>query len=504
MAEEVSDKPSMECEKCGGRLGDCECAFNAAEGRADEGRDAPKDESPLDGLGAGTEEPDDPDRDTLADLDEDAASAKDKVARAETQDETPPPLAADPSETVADAKFRRQMRELGKQPNVALFGYRTAGKSWLLHRLKHHLFEDLGADLDPDFETVAEHGQVLPGTSEIEFHDIVTAPPWTIIDTPGEFTRQLVAGKVEEMWQLVKVLDRATSIIITLPADTLVFGPQVDAKRILSDNDRWKIAAEACGLNPDTEDEDEAARIEEIDEFISELRDDYLDIDRFAKGLFRAAATLSYVRHHKIDALDPKAYKDVTWSKVKRHCGDPRSFQPIGGPNGLDCPVFIALTKADRVVSVLYGDQEIGGAGEMINTRKADMLEWDKTKALQILAKRSGVLNDPEKYPLSRPSEFVRALAPALHTRLVKFCPMSRFDFVSAFFGHDYSNTLQFGHYDLCPQFGVDHMYQWIKSALGLSGKSQKRRMRQALARRLHFSIHGIPKPGDSALKGGD
>lgn len=391
-------------------------------------------------------------------------------------------------------EFLERMRQLGKQPNVALIGYKTAGKTWLLHRLKHHLFEDLAANLDPEFETVPEEGQLLPGTSKIEFHDIVDAPAWTIVDTPGEYTAELIAGNVESLGPLVAVLKRAKAIIITLPADTLVFGPQIDRKRVMTAEVRREIATKACG--PDAG----AKQIASIEEFIKGLRDDYLDVDRFAKGMFRAAATLSYVNANNIDPLDEEKYKqEVTWPKVRSHIGE-TSFKPIGGLDGLACPVFVALTKADRVVSILYGDREIKGAGEIVNLRRQEMLEWPETKALRAVAEHSGMLEQIYRYPLDRPSEFVRALAPALHTRMVGFCPMSRFDFVSAFFGHDYTTSLKYGHYAHCPQWGVDHMFAWMRDAISLSRRTEKRKARQALARRLHFAIHGIPQPGAASL----
>ncbi|MBA4053062.1 MAG: hypothetical protein C0472_14530 [Erythrobacter sp.] len=398
-----------------------------------------------------------------------------------------------PDRTSAEADFLARMAELGDQPNVALIGYKTAGKTWLLHRLKHHLFEDLGANLDPEFETVPEEGQLLPGTSEIEFHDIVDAPAWTIVDTPGEYTAALIAGKVESLGPLVAVLKRAKAIIITLPADTLVFGPHIDRKRVMTAEVRREIASKACGPNANTK------QIAAIEEFIKGLRDDFLDVDRFAKGMFRAAATLSYVNANNINPLDAEDYKKVTWAKVRSHIGEP-SFKPIGGLDGLDCPVFVALTKADRVVSILYGDREIKGAGEIINLRRQEMLAWPETKALRAVAEHSGMLDQIYTYPLGRPSQFVRMLAPALHTRLVRFCPMSRFDFISAFFGHDYTTSLKYGHYAHCPQWGVDHMFKWMRDAIGLSRQTPKRKARQALARRLHFAIHGIPQPGAASL----
>jgi hypothetical protein len=538
MASEAFPDGTLACPKCGKRFGECHHLAAVAESEIEPGTgpdaaDAAEDipppaldvAQPFIGAAARFDAPPPAEEPAPVEAVAEAADEPEDTEEAPLDfaaEEPPPPLAREElplavvapidlgagagakgndaplDRTEAERRFLERMAALGDQPNVALIGYKTAGKTWLLHRLKHHLFEDKGADLDPEFETVPEEGQLLPGTSEIEFHDIVNAPPWTIVDTPGEFTRALIAGEIESLGPLVAVLGRAKAIIITLPADTLVFGPQVDRKRIMTAADRRAIAEKACG-----EDADEA-EIAAIDAFIKGLRDDCLDIERFAKGMFRAAATLSYVRKEGINALDPEQYKQVTWAKVRSHCGDP-SFAPIGGLDGLDCPVFVALTKADRVVSVLQGDREIPGVDEIINLRRQDMLAWPETRALQALAEHSGLLDNFHRYRLDRPSEFVRALAPALHTRLVRFCPMSRFDFVSAFFGHDYTTSLKFGHYAHCPQWGVDHMFDWMRDALGLSKKTEKRKARQKFARRIHFAIHGIPQPGAAGLyKTGD
>lgn len=397
--------------------------------------------------------------------------------------------------TEAQARFLKRMQDLGAQRNVVFIGYKTAGKTWLLHRLRQFLFSARNANLRPKFTPVPAGGQSLPGTSDIEFHDIVTKSKWTIVDTPGEFTSALIEGELESLGELVALLSSAKAIVIALPADTLVFGRLIDRTHTMSDAARRQIARDVCGEGAHQDD------VEYIDEFIKGLRDDHRDFLSFAGGMYLAASTLSYVRTKPVNPLDEAEFQTVTEDLVVDHCGED-SFQPIGGPDGLTCPVFVALTKADRVVGALHDERQMSKAGDTIARRHKEMRNLLETKALRALAEYGGMLQDFDPRQLSRPSEFVRTLAPELHARLVNFCPMVRFDFVSAFFGHDYNTTtLASGAYTEHPQWGVDHMFEWIRDAIGLSKQSEKRKKRQVLARRIHFAIHGVPDPDAGSLE---
>lgn len=489
--DEPPELPSLDdtpLQKADDERSEGEMGEDEAKGLTQEA-DTPAPSTPLYDLGSADDDEDDEDDDG-----DDNGDAGQEDGMPATVDETEEQR----RRTEADRRFRERMRSIDDEPKVAMFGFKSSGKSWLLHRLRRHLYRDLGAQLDPRLTELPEAGTSLPGTSEFELHEVIDKYPWSIIDSPGEYSKRLVEGKVENMWEIVHVLARSSAIIVTIPADVLVFGSQMDELddcEPLTNSEREEIAKVACGVTVNTPETDR------IEKFIKALRADFLDLQNFGEGLYRAAGALSYVRSKGIDALDPAQYAEVTWEgAVKPHVKGP-DFKPVGGQNGLACPVYIALTKTDRLVSVLYGDKPIPGASEVINKRKDEMLSWPETKALRAIAERGDLLSNPDKYPLTRPSQFVQALEKPVHNRFVRFCPMSRFDFVSAFFGHDYSTELQFGHYRKYPEFGVASMQQWIQRAIALSEKGDKRISRQGFARQLHFAIHGIPQPGAGSVK---
>lgn len=392
----------------------------------------------------------------------------------------------------SDEEFILRMKELKDlgMPAVAFIGFRTAGKTWLVHRFIEQISDVV--DCDPPFMMVSPEeteGAKLEASTKFDFYRIETDEPYCLIDTPGEETEALMRGEVHRLWRLIAVLRYASAIIIAMPADVLIFGSQLDKPRQLDGAALDQLLQDAFDGGPTPEQREEAAF------FIEGLRKDSFAINQFAQGVARAAAAISYVRTHNIDCLDKDRFAaSVTLANVRNHRSKRTEFQPVGGRSGLDCPAYFALTKADRIVSALFSDVDLPDDHGVLNERKAEMQTMTQTRVMAALARRAG-LGDRRKYPLTRPADLVRQVNRQLHHRLVTFFPMGRFDFVTAFFGHDYTDRVHYNHYDHHPGHGVEEMRNWIREARRLAQQGARRLGHYSLARRLHHFIHRIESP---------
>ena len=384
-----------------------------------------------------------------------------------------------------------------EQPAVVFIGFRTAGKTWLVHRFLKVLF-DSGLDPNPGFKEIP-HGQTvrLEASDKFDFYQVPPRPgtdeTFWLIDTPGERTQSLMDLKVEDLWSFVVTLHYASAVVIALPIDVVLFGPLL-VKSLRNATEVETLIREAY---PEREPSDKEAAA--IHEWIARLREDHDGIDRFVRGVHHAASTLSLVRFNDrsatIDWLNKEEYtRLITEQDVRTHRGRAREFEPVGGPTGQDKPTFVALTKADRMVAALFGDSDMPDdpTGELTAVKKR-LRNSPQGRAMRVLAERHGML-DASDYPTAHPATFIRRCNANLHVRLIDWFPLSKFDFVSAFFGHDYTNELVNDHYDKHPGFGVEEMLGWVREARKLKGKGH--RSPHNIARRAHLVIHDIQGGG--------
>ncbi|MEM6474614.1 MAG: hypothetical protein AAF687_00455, partial [Pseudomonadota bacterium] len=405
-----------------------------------------------------------------------------------TEAQQPPP----PPPPVGDyqSRFEEEAKEFGSDayvmkriealkeagmPAALLLGVRTTGKTWLMQRIKKRLENDYtckprmaitderltgdevqaldqqefvrenraeqaGAMTDAERAAADERSAASDTrvTESILVHRFLAdrddLQNFALIDVPGESVQKLADENYSAQRGLLKALEYANVIIIALPADVVLFGDEY----IEDESDTHKDEREG-------------------------MRDDARLTSSFADGLANIAFVRSLIRHERIevkwkDPLGPPDKFDelVTPDAVEQHRSSGMS-EPIGGYDGMDCPAFFALTKADRVFAAL--DILPDAAGKSPRLEKKFRAANERLSAtptgqvLQELFEASALHPDNRPYrrdffsrllgmvfgaktpvaQISNPPELVRERQLKLFTKLSNFFPMSRFDLISAF-----------------------------------------------------------------------
>lgn len=338
---------------------------------------------------------------------------------------------------------------------ILFLGFPTAGKTWLLHRMKEQLFTVDSVICVPEFKGVeAPRGQRQPlkATNEITLHTAMAQKrSFVLIDIPGEMTNLLINHDFGALRMLLGAMYHCRAMIVALPADILLYGPE------FPDDDASVLE---LARDPDGGKIDEKA----LRAWAARFREDHDRLEAFTYGVFRVAGILSYLKTHNINPANADQYSQVTNELVDAYIARTRDF-PVGGKDGLDCPTFFALTKADGVLAFLG---EPDGTDPKFLLRNQEILKRPTTRVLDALAER---MRHREELPTLDPWQVVRTVRRSLHTQLVRHFPMAKFDYVTAFYGHDGENTLAKDHYERHPQDGVYEVLQWIAKAQRL-GKS--------------------------------
>jgi hypothetical protein len=429
------------------------------------------------------------------------------VRRAVPPPPAPPLSAADAKRAHEEKAFFRELAQIKQDGHFAIlfFGLEKAGKTWLLHRMKEQLFNQ-GIACDPEFKQVTtEQGDQakLRGTDKIEFHYVLGADTFVLIDIPGERTERLAKADYTELRPLLAAMDYAQAMIVALPADVMFFGPLLpsDNAAVVAAAKRPLGAAKAA--TPKKSPAKPAAKgakkpvgptvnRAKVIAWADAMRTDNQALDAFAKGVFRVAGVLSYLRRHKIDPADEQAFKQhVTQEKVTQHIARPQERIPVGGRDGLDCPTFFALTKSDRVLSLFLKD---ASDDPVMARRTADIHERLETRVISALCQDAG-LKAPETFPLESPWHLVHRMRKPLHAQLTQFFPLAKFDYATAFYGHDGSETFTPDHYQQHPQHGVVEVLQWIRSARRLGGRPKLFRKHIAWAASARRYLAGVKGP---------
>ncbi len=381
-----------------------------------------------------------------------------------------------------DERFFRELASIQQDKLFAILflGFREAGKTWLLHRIKEQLFSRDATNCEPAFKRVkARQGQreELPSTSRIEFHRVLSAPAFVLIDIPGEMTRDLVEAKYSELRPLLAAMNYAKALIVALPTDLMVFGP------LMPDEDDDLLAA-AAGDGTLS-----ATQENEVRNWAEQIREGSDTIDDFTHGLFRVAGILSYLQHHRIDPANVEEFAKVSAEAVTEHISRPGERRSVGGKDGLDCPTFFSLTKADRIMP-LFGEI----SDPIMTMRNQEIRNRPQTRVFEWLARQAGYYTTGA-LPLGDPWLAVRKVRQNLHTQMINYFPLAKFDYATAFYGHDGKTSLTRDHYDKHPQHGVYEVLQWISHARSLGRRPRLLRLPYALAAKARRYMAGIPSP---------
>lgn len=415
----------------------------------------------------------------------------------------------------SDAYCIKQIKCLDddEMPFVLFVGVETAGKTWLLQRMKFLLQDTYMcvptlaiSETEVTSEQVSKHD--LEGAAEDARNrsNLTTAPALTdleraandeaamasntgrsggivvhrflrpqpgesfaLIDVPGEQFVRLSRGEYSGLRGLLAALQKAKSIIVALPADVVLLGKGA-TKPANTNETSWRSFAndrELAGL--------------------------------FRDGIGKMTAARSIIEQERIEITwknpdteeDPTGYEGrlaslLTPQNVESHIGRGQCL-PIGGAEGLDCPAFFALTKADRIFATMNAmpdaarlgtmePEEISsahqaiGATEMgqllaklyarsplnaaIKRRKATPLKW---------LPGFGLGSARPITELSNPPELVRTQDTGLFNRLADYVPLGRYDLVSAFYGNT-KNSLTRSDLEEMGSLGIAEMIDWLRA----------------------------------------
>lgn len=382
-------------------------------------------------------------------------------------------------------------------PIVLFMGMRTTGKTWLIQRMKHML--DKQYDCHPavklthraiESEAISaadesEQRQKYLGsadltkaelerraaadtgrTSAMIFHEFEPirdgeGNDFVLVDVPGEDFRLLAEGKFSEIRSLACALKYAGTVIVALPSDITLLGGRVSASEF-----------------------DDASDVESVrtdNDLVQKLTGALADMSKMRSILLSKNVAVKWKPEDgERDAYD----SEITAEKLRAHTWK-NGRLPFGGEDGMGCPVYIALTKADKFFAASSKLPDLRGAPEYLaqrleaaneNLRKASdgplYTKLFQTSALNLknLLEEPGWLSDVLKVligkrshvaPISNPPEMLLQANDGLFNRLNANFPMSRIDLVAAFYGHT-GNTLCLADLEDFPEIGVKQMTDWL------------------------------------------
>lgn len=398
--------------------------------------------------------------------------------------------------TAYNIKRIEELRSRGV-PIVLFMGMRTTGKTWLIQRMKHML--DKQFDCHPavklthraiESEAIAtadesEQRQKYLGRTDLTkaemersaaadsgrtaamiFHEFepITAGEgheFVLVDVPGEDFRLLAEGQFSQIRSLACALKYAGTVIVALPSDITLLGSRVSASE-------FDGIADVDSVRSDHE-------------FVQKLTGSLADMSKMRSILLSKNVAVKW----KPDDAEPDAYdREITAEALRAHTWK-NGRLPFGGDDGMGCPVYIALTKADKFFAASKKLPDMRNAPADLaprlekaneNLRKArdgDLYaKLFETSALNLknLLEKPGWLSDVLKVlvgkrshvaPISNPPEMLLQANDGLFNRLNANFPMSRIDLVAAFYGHT-GNTLCLADLQDFPEVGVKQMTDWL------------------------------------------
>lgn len=363
---------------------------------------------------------------------------------------------------------------------VALLGYPTAGKTWFMNRLKKFCVAESYSVTPPP----ARPGEVVGGTAYIEDHYFTNKDgKFVLIDIPGERFERAILNRFATEPRLLEVVQTCRAMIVVLPTDEVLFSgraagrvgaparaalrPEVDAldRAIPSQEQAVKRARSALSkaqkeLARDKSDpvlkkvaQTAARRLEGLEAELAKSRerlgllamaDAGLRLETFIEGIGSLAAVASLLDGGKT----PAEVAGYDHRAIAAHIVTP-AFRDWSQKK----PVFGALTKADLLSRE---DPVVDALVVEDDDHELDLLEeFDRD-----------------------PLQTVRHFRPELANQFQAWFGWSKFDFVTAFGGHDGSPVIQYDR----AHHGVWAVIEWIWWAFDVSrwGKSDWKAVKAA------------------------
>lgn len=403
----------------------------------------------------------------------------------------------------SDAYNIKRIEELRRRnvPIVLFLGMRTTGKTWLIQRMKHMLDGQFDCHpavklthkaIESDAISTAdetEQRQKYLGRAELSkaerraleeqraagdsgrtsamiFHEFEPindgdGNEFVLVDVPGEDFRLLADGQYSAIRSLACALKYAGTVIVALPSDITLLGSRVSASEFDAAGDIDAVRADH--------------------DFVQKLTGSLADMSKMRSILLSKNVDVAW----KPDDGEPDAYdRAITAENLRAHTWK-TGRQPFGGEDGMGCPVYIALTKADKFFAASKKLPDMRGAPADLVEKLADantklgkvsdgqlFAQLFQSSALNLknLLETPGWLGDTLKVligkrshvaPISNPPEMLLQANDGLFNRLNANFPMSRIDLVAAFYGHT-GNTLCLADLEDHPEIGVKQMTDWL------------------------------------------
>ncbi len=401
----------------------------------------------------------------------------------------------EPETTISLQALMAELQEFKrlKVPVIVIVGLRQTGKTWFLHTLVQALREagiqspdgwmragQIGATRSIGLRRFK--GEVKKGAKPVNF---------VVVDVPGEQLSNLLSRSWEATRALIAAMDTAASIILALPADHVAFSDlvyrgmgkgqpaawlarQLNAIGITkySADDIAQLAARhveleaAIGYFFQNEQDCVSALPEECQIYLAhkrfvELRDAHTRIDELGANLAFVASLLSFLKFKKLGA-DAIGTDEITETQIKNHFLASEEFRPVGGLDGKDCPLFVALTKGDTLLSLISpGHTEYHALSHSLrqqvdNRILANLMSEDVRDHLYAL------VDDPRR--------ILRKCKPRILADINACFRLNKIDFVTTHYGYDGGNTLEVDS-NAERQFGIEAVILWIHWA-----RSEKRK----------------------------
>lgn len=440
----------------------------------------------------------------------------------EAPKETPPPVpvqVAEPSafqsdeddSVVSTSELLADIEEFKRLevPIIVIIGLRQSGKTWFQMTLRDALrTRGIGS---PEGWV---RGERIDSTKTLGFCRFTgmgdyesQRTAFVVVDVPGEQVGNLLSQRLASTQALVAAIQAASSIILTLPSDQVTFsdmvGRSVGRGRLptwlatqlknlgvedFAAADIEKLAGRSIEMErriADIYEQHNSATALSTEEQVylaykrfQELMESRERLDELGVNLVYLAALLSYLKLNKLTAADIGSER-VTDRLIRNHVLS-KDFVPVGGRDGKDCPLFVAMTKADLFLSLVsqphttYGRLSEDLRSTLDNQILYNLMTEEEREKLCALSE------DPRRV--------FRKCKPKILADINSWFRLNKIDFVTTHFGYDGGNRIEIDqHPD--KQFGIEFVIQWINWARSKKRKKGLQYLATEMARLVRTNV---------------
>lgn len=301
-----------------------------------------------------------------------------------------------------------------KRTVISLLGFRGAGKTWFMNRLKYQLFtSDDGFDCLPEHEA---QGEAVERTTAISTHFFEPKhrsgdeKPFYVVDMPGERFLGITRGELGSRTRELLTLKASRALMIVLPADEVLLGQKA---RALYPRSRSTAETEIdFGIETGPEKARRGRPRRTTPQRLAEIMAaNEARLERFTASMSKLRARLSLLE----GGAAPDAVARMSDDDLAAHL-DSAAYRPPTKP------VFVALSKADILERQIQEISDRSSSAAPVNVM--DLLIGQSPADLEAMREFD-----------ADPLDTIRRFRPTLASAFSSF-PWCKFDFVTAFRGH--------------------------------------------------------------------